>query len=135
MPRLSAYLIRTALGYLALGFTLGGLLLANKGIPIGAWVWQLLPAHIEALLVGWTTQLAMGVAFWMLPRFAGGPPRGNEKPVWLAYGLLNLGAGAAILSQSLSWPGGILLAARLCELGAVMTFLWHAWPRVKALGV
>ena len=32
MPRLSVYLVRTALLHLLVGFGLGGLLLANKGL-------------------------------------------------------------------------------------------------------
>ena len=60
MPRLSIWFIRSALIYLALGFTFGALLLANKGFPIIPEIWRLLPAHIELLLVGWTLQLAMG---------------------------------------------------------------------------
>ena len=60
MPRLSVLFVRTALLYLAMGFTLGALLLMGKGIP--AWqpgVWRLLPAHYECLLLGWTLQFAV----------------------------------------------------------------------------
>ncbi len=91
MPRLSAIFIRTALGYLAAGFTFGALMLFNKGVLLGPWVWRLLPLHIECVLVGWTVQLAMGVAFWILPRFGLGPRRGNESLAWVAYGLINAG--------------------------------------------
>ena len=62
MPRLSVWMIRTALVHLLVGFTLGALLLANKGVPIHPMVWRLLPIHIELLLLGWTLQLALGVA-------------------------------------------------------------------------
>jgi len=39
MPRLSVYLIRTALLYLAAGFTFGGLMLFNKGLPFAPALW------------------------------------------------------------------------------------------------
>ena len=55
--------------YLALGMTVGALLLFHKGIPLHPALWRWLPPHLEFLLVGWTLQLAMGVAFWILPRF------------------------------------------------------------------
>ena len=41
MPRLSVYFVRASLIYLVLGFTFGGLLLANKGVMIS-------PFHLGA---------------------------------------------------------------------------------------
>ncbi len=95
MPRLSVLLVRSALLYLALGLTLGMLLLWNKGIPLHPLVWRLLPAHMEFLLMGWTVELAMGVAFWILPRWQ--TQRGDVRPVWAAFVLLNLGIWLVVL--------------------------------------
>jgi hypothetical protein len=131
MPRLSVFFIRTALLHLAAGFTLGGLLLFNKGVPLTVAMWRLLPGHMEVVLIGWTVQLALGVAFWILPRFSDGPARGDERPVWVAYSLLNAGVIAVLFSPWLLWPGAFLLAGRLAELGAVACFAVNAWPRVK----
>ena len=69
MPRLSQWYIRSAFIYLFLGFTIGALLLANKGIPLHPALWGWLPIHIEFLLIGWLLQLILGMAFWILPRF------------------------------------------------------------------
>jgi hypothetical protein len=79
VPLLSVWFIRLSLVYLALGFTFGGLLLLNKGLPISPLAWRLLPAHIEFVLFGWTVQLVMGMGFWILPRFAAPPVRGDES--------------------------------------------------------
>ena len=38
MPRLSQLLIRTALIWLAVGTTIGGLMLLNKGVPQLPWL-------------------------------------------------------------------------------------------------
>ena len=91
MPRLSRWFIRAALLYLTLGFTFGGLMLFNKGVPLSVWLWRLLPAHVEFLLLGWTVQLATGVGFWILPRF--GSLRGNERIAWVSFVLLNAFSG------------------------------------------
>ena len=91
MPRLSQWLVRTALIYLLLGFSVGALLLAHKGIPWQPLLWRWLPAHIEFLLMGWVVQLTMGVAFWILPRFWQRARRPWEGFVYLAWLLLNLG--------------------------------------------
>ena len=67
MPKLTIWFIRTALIYLLLGFTVGGVLLTQKGINLFPKIWILLPVHIEWMFIGWIFQLAMGVAFWILP--------------------------------------------------------------------
>jgi hypothetical protein len=130
VPRLSVIAIRAALVYLLAGFTLGALLLANKGIPFAVWVWGLLPAHIEFLFVGWTTQLALGMAFWILPRFTGGS-RGNEKLAAWAIAFLNL--GILLVAAQSAWPGVKILplAGRAAEIGAAVLFALHAWKRVR----
>jgi hypothetical protein len=134
MPRLSIWMIRAALIYLLIGFTFGGLLLFHKGIAITPILWSLLPAHIEFLLFGWTVQLVMGMAFWILPRFRRPPRRGNTASAWLAFGLLNLG----VLTVGL---GPLVIASpippfigRLAELSAALAFAAHAWPRIKPAG-
>jgi heme/copper-type cytochrome/quinol oxidase subunit 1 len=136
MPRLSVWAIRLSLAYLGLGFTFGGLMLWNKGLPLHPALWSLLPAHIEFLLFGWTVQLILGMAFWILPRFNRPPRRGREDLAWLAVILLNVGvffAGFGPLAQGV---GGILgFAGRAAEVGAALVFAAHAWPRVKAAGV
>jgi heme/copper-type cytochrome/quinol oxidase subunit 1 len=132
MPRLSVWFIRAALLHLALGFTLGGLLLFHKGIPLHPLLWRLLPAHIELMLFGWTAQLIMGMGFWIFPRFW--RSRGNEKPAWLAFWLLNAGVTLVGLGPLLGGWTLVLPAGRLIEAAAVAAFAWHAWPRLKPPG-
>jgi heme/copper-type cytochrome/quinol oxidase subunit 1 len=132
VPRLSCWFIRASLVYLATGLTLGALLLIHKGIPLHAALWRVLPAHMEFLLLGWTLQLAMGMAFWMLPRFQGERTRGNEALAWWAFGLLNSGACLVGLSWMLEGPAWVPLLGRLLETAAALAFVAHAWPRVKA---
>jgi heme/copper-type cytochrome/quinol oxidase subunit 1 len=133
MPRLSSWFVRASLIYLALGFTLGALLLANKGLEFYPLIWKLLPIHIELLMMGWFVQLAVGVAFWILPRLSGPTPRGNERLVRLAFWLINIGIGMVILEAVTSLPG-LLLLGRLAEFGGVIAFVVGSWKRVKTFG-
>ena len=150
MPRLSVWFVRCALAYLALGFTIGALMLIEKGVPVYPPLLRLLPVHIEFVLFGWTVQLAMGIAFWILPRFGSGaslqdqprgrvrqardlPPRGNEKAAWLAFGLLNAGIWLAGMSPVLDLPPILPLFGRACEAVAAAAFMVHAWPRIKPM--
>ena len=133
MPRLSVWLVRSALMYLALGFTFGALMLFEKGVPVYPPLLRLLPAHIEFVLFGWTMQLAMGVAFWILPRFEGGASRGDERPAWLAFGLLNTGVWLAGMGAVLDLAPPLLLLGRIAEAAAAAAFVVHAWPRIKPM--
>jgi hypothetical protein len=131
VPRLSRWFVRASLVYLCLGFTLGALLLANKGMPLHPLLWRVLPAHVEFLLLGWTVSLAMGVAFWILPRFGGS--RGDEKPAWAAFALFNAGVILAGLAPALGWPAPAALMGRALEAAGAAAFAVHAWPRVRPL--
>lgn len=138
MPRLSVWFARTALVHLVAGFTLGALLLSHKGVPLHPALWQLLPAHIELLLLGWTLNLVLGVAYWILPRYKTGPRRGSEGPVWLAYGLLNGGIAAVCLAPALGADdtARVVLVAlgKAGEALAAALFAGHALPRIKPSG-
>lgn len=131
MPRLSVWMIRAALLYLGLGFTFGALILFNKGLPYDPLVWRWLPVHIEFLLIGWMVQLALGVAFWILPRHTQGPKRGNERWFWLAAGLFNLGVLAIAGGYGFGLEGGFLLGGRVLELASALLFALNLWPRIK----
>jgi hypothetical protein len=131
MPRLSVWALRASLLYLLTGFSIGALLLANKGQPFWPLIWLLLPAHIEFLLVGWMVQLAVGVAFWILPRFPGGS-RGNESLAGVSILLLNLGVLLVAFQGIFSL---FLLLGRFCEAVSGFLFIWLAWSRIRPFSV
>jgi cbb3-type cytochrome oxidase subunit 1 len=120
--------------YLAVGVFAGAALLVSRGVFLGAWVGRLRPIHIEFLLIGWTLQLALGVAFWILPRFRAGSERRREELVWLSYVLLNTGVLAVALGQAFELPPAVPLLGRGAEALAGAVFALHAWPRIKAFG-
>lgn len=135
MPFLSSLFIRTALIYLAAGFGLGGILLASKAGFVGGFVWIFLPLHVEWLFLGWALQLAMGVAYWIVPR-----DENNRRPRrWLAklsFGLLNAGLLFSAFRQAdAAWSWGWLpFESNPLSSGAILAgvacFVLHLWPRV-----
>jgi len=133
MPRLSAWFVRASMIYLLAGFTLGALMLAQDGISYDPAIMTALPVHIEFLLVGWLVQLAMGVAFWIFPRFGLGLPhsRGNVKLMWISFLMLNAGILIAALEI---WFASLLLMGRVVEIGAVTVYIVGLWRRVKPHG-
>jgi len=132
MPKISIWFIRTSLIYLLLGFSAGGLLLFQKGVNLEPGIWLLLPLHIEWMFIGWIFQLAMGVAFWILPRFPKPPIRGKETSAILSYFLLNTGMLLIFVDNLLQLNGILSFFGRISEALAVLCFAIHAWPRVRA---
>jgi len=132
MPRLSVWFIRASLLYLLLGFLFGALLLAQKGISFYSPVWYLFPLHMEFLLVGWLVQMAMGVAFWIVPRFSNGSSRGPVGLVWLSFALLNAGI---LIGTLLYWFPDVVLYGRIAEVVAGILFVIGSWRRIKPHGV
>ena len=131
MPRISQFMIRTALIHLALGVTLGGLALADKGLALAPWMATLRLSHIPVLLVGCMVQLALGVAVWMMPRLDALGNRGNLRFVWAGYLALNCGVlCGAVLPWNPAWVPGLALCAAVCGLVAALTIGWHLWRRV-----
>ncbi len=130
MPRLSFWSVRLSVVYLQVGFTLGALMLANKGLPLAPWIWRLLPIHITFLVFGFIAQLVMGVEFWILPRFAGGS-RGSVTVGWLAILCLNLGIWMAALQAWFGLAREVLLAGRVLLGVAGVLFVANIWKRVK----
>jgi len=129
MHPLSRLICRTAVLYLAAGAVLGGCLLTAKALAIFPSLWRLRSLHIEWLAVGWMTQLAMGVAFWIFPR-RGSPPR--EGWMRAAFVLLNGGLALVTLGTLASW-NALVTAGRLAEMSAAPAFAWAVGPRVRAI--
>ena len=133
MPAPSVWAIRLALIQLLAAFLAGGWLLAARGVPTLPRPDWLLPVHLELALLGWTLQLAMGVAYWMLPKFKRGPPRGATGPAVAALAVFNLGV-LLVLASSMSGVAALELLGRTGELAGVGLFAANALPRIKAFG-
>ncbi len=134
MPRLSVWAVRLSLLYMLSGFSLGAVLLANKGIPFAPWVWNLLPVHIDMLLFGFVIQLAIGMGYWILPRIRGvtsSVSRGNETAVFISIALLNLSIWMVAFFTVFSLPGLWLVIGRLAEGLAAVLFTFQTWLRIR----
>lgn len=118
--------------YLVLGFTLGMALLIEKATPSEPALWRTLPMHVEFLLIGWILQLAIGVAYWALPRFPDNPSRGDPRPAWVAFAALNLGVWLVAFRAFPGTPPVLAPLGRTLELVAALAFTVHAWPRVRS---
>ncbi len=137
MPTLSRWLIRTAL-ICGGGAFLVGLALAiaplRTAYPALAAAG---PSYIHLLVVGWITQLIMGVAYWMFPRVQRHPAPSSDWPGWIVYGSLNIGLACRLIGEPMvgtrsGGPAGWLLPmSAALQLIAMLTFVMRIWPRVR----
>jgi hypothetical protein len=153
MPVTSRVSVKASIIYLALGAVLGAILLINRWIPLGSGVYALRASHVEFLLVGWLTQLIIGVAWWLFPPLAvglqdgtplpvrrGQAQRGSEPLFWAALACLNTGILLRALFEPLHvWTKTNLFSllsgvSGLFLLVAAVLFVATLWGRVRELG-
>ena len=135
MPTLTRWLIKTALVYLVLALLTGAALAAQRVLALPDFLARLGPAYFHLLMVGWVTQLIFGVAHWMFPKFSPQQPRGEERLMWAAYGLLNAGlifrvAGEPLLADW-SAAGPLVAVAAVLQWLAGLCAVAVLWGRVK----
>ena len=135
MPTLTRWFVKTALVYFFLSL-LAGLILSVQPVfgfrllPAG-----FSPAYFHMLMVGWVTQLILGVVYWMFPKFTKEQPRGIEKLGWAVNFLLNVGLVLRFLIEPFNltgtfWGWGLVLSALLQWLAGIL-FVVNTWARVK----
>lgn len=66
-------------------------------------------------------------------RFRDGSSRGTTCLAALAVVLLNIGVWLVAVAPLVDVPFNLQLAGRILELCAATAFMWHAFPRVRAL--
>jgi hypothetical protein len=153
MPRTSRAFVKASVLYLILGATLGLLLFVNRWVPLEPRIATLKVSHVQFLIVGWLTQLILGVAWWLFPPLPiglrpgepkptrrGQAQRGNEPLFWATFVLLNTG----ILLRGLFEPlyamtqvnlfGFLAGISGLLLFAAAVVFVINMWGRVRELG-
>ena len=135
MPRLSTWLVRASLICLVAGALLGAALLSSPAVPALRGLERLVAAHVELMLVGWLMQLAMGVAYWILPRAGGKRPAGGlaaAGAAGVAAGLAAAVAGTVTHAPALVTAGRGLEAVGAALFGLHVVIRLERWRRLAA---
>lgn len=137
MPSLTRWFVKTALLYLVAALGVGALLAARSIVELPPLLDALGPAYFHLFMVGWVTQLIMGVVYWMFPKYSPAQPRGDDRLNWAVYVLLNIGLllrvvsePALALSQS-PGAGWALAFSAVLQWLAGLGFVVNTWARVK----
>jgi hypothetical protein len=153
VPTTARAFVKASILYLGLGALLGALFFLNRWLPLGPALAALRVSHVQFLVIGWLTQLILGVAWWLFPplemglRGDGAGPvrrgqsqRGSEGLFWITFATLNLGVLLRAVFEPLhTWTGveAFLALAGLSGiflLAAALAFVLNMWRRVRALG-
>ncbi len=137
MPPITRWFIKASLAFFVLALAVGVLQAAQGVWHFSAFLAAVGPVYFHLFLVGWITQLIIGVAVWMFPKYSLQQPRGDERRLWAVFWLLNVGLALRALAEPFNTlhPGGVWgwlvgLSAILQWL-AGLGFTANAWARVK----
>jgi hypothetical protein len=135
MPKVTRWMIKAGLIYLAAGVIIAGLHDVHSewfGLSLLAVYWHM-------IVMGWITQVIMGVSIWMFPGRRRGKAKEEPFLPWVVFGLLNTGLIARFASEPFlsvannsAWIEGGMMVSALLQTGAIAAYLSEMWPRVQA---
>jgi hypothetical protein len=137
MPIIARTFLKTSLIFFVVALLAGVTVMARPLLELPRFVNGLAPVYFHLFMVGWVTQLIVGVAHWMFPKFSRTQPRGHDALAWMTYGFLNAGLllrviaePAHAVSAAVGW-GWLLAFSALFQWIAGICFVLNTWPRVK----
>lgn len=98
---------------------------------------SLFPLFWHTLMLGWITQIIMGVSMWMFPGRIKEESFRNQKWAWLAFIFLNLGLWLRVIAEPYIYISELriwkvlLVISAVVQLIAVLSYVIEIWPRVK----
>lgn len=100
----------------------------------------LIPVFWHFLLVGWITQIIMGVSIWMFPRKKRGEVRGGEKHARVAFYCLNAGLILRAIAEPVTavtpgftWVQWTLIFSAVLQVAGGLAYVAGIWPRIKGV--
>jgi len=142
MPPLARTFVKLSFAYLITGFLLGALMMLDRWIGFSRWLKVVYLTQLHLLVVGWLTQLAIGVAYWIFPRLLtqqDARPRGSDKLAWSVLVCLNAGLLLRFLFEpfqllgSKPWVAVLVALSGVLQAVAALGFGLLIWGRVRTM--
>jgi cyanate permease len=141
VPPLARTFVKAAFVYFVAALLLGALMVFD-GLGTGQWLRSAYLSQIHLLVVGWISQLAIGVAYWMFPRFLKEQnplPRGADRLTWTVILCLNAGLILRFLFEPFAltsgqaWLNALVALSGVLQTLAVLGFAVLIWGRIRAM--
>lgn len=141
MPKITKLFIRSGMVFFLLAMALAVFIeLSRSGmVSMSMSLSGLTPVFWHFLLVGWITQIIMGVSVWMFPRKRRRKKSGAESkiPARVAFYCINAGLILRGITEPLNsgkaFAGfGMVLSAVLQVVGGIF-YVTVIWPRVRGV--
>lgn len=134
MPNVTRWFIKAGMLY----FLLGVILAFISELPLLNTGALLLPVYWHMLVIGWLTQIIMGVSIWMFPRKWRDKKKRESVLCLLTFWLLNAGLILRFFAEPfipffrdyLAIQFVIIISA-LFQVAAISTYIAEIWPRVQ----
>ena len=132
--------IKTAVGFLAAGLTIGAWMIIQRELLGGVPSEYLRSAHAHALLAGFGMMMIMGVALWLFPRPAKEDTRYSPRAAEVAYWLVGGGTALRVVGEiarsqaDAAWLRLATLAAGLLQVAGLLVFFYTMWSRIRPVG-
>ena len=98
----------------------------------------LVPLFWHMLMLGWITQIIMGVSLWMFPRRNKIESFKNQRWAWFAFLFLDTGLVLRIISEPIVFSSNhqawkiLLTFSAILQFLAVLSYTIEIWPRVTS---
>lgn len=142
MPPLGRSYVKAAFAYLIAAFLLGALMAFDRWLSFSRWLKAVYLSQLHLLVVGWVTQLAIGVAYWIFPRLRKTQdprPRGSDALAWVVFLCLNVGLLLRFLFEPFyllgprPWLAALLALSGVLQAMAALGFGWLIWKRIRPM--
>ena len=142
MPPFARTFVRLSFAYLIAAFLLGALVMLDRWLGFSRWLRVVYLSQLHLLVVGWLTQLAIGVAYWIFPRLLKQQdprPRGSDRLAWIVLFCLNAGLLLRFLFEpfqllgSRPWLAAVVAFGGVLQAVAVLGFGLLIWGRIRAM--
>jgi heme/copper-type cytochrome/quinol oxidase subunit 1 len=137
--------LKTAIGFLAIGLSIGGWLIARRELAGAAPDPYLVSAHTHALFVGFVMMMIMGVALWLFPRPIKADAQYSPRLAAVAYWLITAGTATRVTGEvmrsslfgmnvSAMWLRIAIVAAGFVQAIGIGVFFFTMWTRIRPVG-
>jgi hypothetical protein len=142
MPPLARTFVRASFVYFVAAFVLGAMMMFDQWLSFSRWLKTVYLSQLHLLMVGWITQLAIGVAYWIFPRFLKDQdprPRGSDALTKVVLVCLNAGLLLRFLAEPFyllgprPWLAALMALSGVLQAVAALAFGWLIWGRIRAM--